>query len=155
MFGRLSICCALGRSGCGALKREGDGKTPIGSFQLREVLYRPDRVGRPRTRLPVRPIKVGDGWCDATTDRNYNRPVKHPYPASAERLWRDDALYDIVLVIGFNDRPRQRGLGSAIFVHVARPGFLPTEGCVALTRHDLTRLLRCLRPRDRLRVHHI
>ena len=105
------------------------------------VLFRADRLPRPRTALPVQRIGRADGWCDAPGDRNYNRPVRHPYPASAERLWREDALYDVVVVLGHNQRPRLRGAGSAIFMHVARPGYLPTEGCIALRRDHLLRLL--------------
>jgi L,D-peptidoglycan transpeptidase YkuD (ErfK/YbiS/YcfS/YnhG family) len=145
-LGSLTFPCALGRSGCRVLKREGDGATPIGRWRLREVLYRPDRVRRPRTALPVRPIGTRDGWCDAAADRNYNRPVRHPYPASAERLWRQDEIYDVVVVLGHNDRPRMRGRGSAIFMHVARPGYAPTQGCIALARAHLLRLLERLGP---------
>ena len=89
----------------------------------------------------MRAIRPRDGWCDAPADRNYNRPVRHPYPASAERLWRADGLYDVVVVLGYNDRPRVRGRGSAIFMHVARPGYAPTEGCIALARPHLLRVL--------------
>jgi L,D-peptidoglycan transpeptidase YkuD (ErfK/YbiS/YcfS/YnhG family) len=105
------------------------------------VLYRADRVARPRTPLPVRAIGQHDGWCDDPADRNYNRLVKLPSRRSAEGLKRTDRLYDLVLVLGYNDRPRVRGRGSAIFVHLARPGFTPTEGCIALSQHDLLMLL--------------
>lgn len=133
--------CALGRSGRRALKREGDGATPRGAFALEAVLYRPDRLPRPRTGLPLRPIQPQDGWCDAAGDRNYNRCVRHPYAASAEQLWRGDGLYDVIVVLGYNRRPRIKGRGSAIFMHVARPGFQATEGCIALRRAELVRLL--------------
>jgi L,D-peptidoglycan transpeptidase YkuD (ErfK/YbiS/YcfS/YnhG family) len=149
-IGSLIFPCALGRAGCRALKREGDGATPLGFWDLRALLYRPDRVRRPRTHLAVKPIRPHDGWCDAPADRNYNRPVSHPYPASAERLWRADGLYDIVVVLGCNDCPRVRGRGSAIFLHVAKPGYAPTEGCIALARAHLIRLLECLGPRSAL-----
>jgi L,D-peptidoglycan transpeptidase YkuD (ErfK/YbiS/YcfS/YnhG family) len=119
---------------------------------MRGVLYRRDRVRRPRTQLPARAIRPHDGWCDASADRNYNRPVRHPYPTSAERLWRADALYDVVVVLGYNDYPRLRGRGSAIFMHVARPGYAPTEGCVALSRPHLLRLLERLGPRPAVAV---
>lgn len=135
---------ALGRSGRRVLKREGDGATPIGSWRALEVLYRPDRVWRPTTGLPVRAITPQDGWCDAPDDRNYNRPVRLPYPASAEALWRDDHLYDLVVVLDHNQCPRVRGGGSAIFMHIARAGFLPTEGCIALCGGDLELLVRRL-----------
>jgi L,D-peptidoglycan transpeptidase YkuD (ErfK/YbiS/YcfS/YnhG family) len=140
-LGGLAFPCALGRSGRRALKREGDGATPMGRWRLLQVLYRADHVRRPATDLPVRQIAPRDGWCDAPADRNYNRPVRHPYPASAERLWRPDGLYDIVVVLSHNVRPRVRGGGSAIFMHVAQPGYSPTEGCVALRRAHLLRLL--------------
>jgi L,D-peptidoglycan transpeptidase YkuD (ErfK/YbiS/YcfS/YnhG family) len=140
-LGSLTFPCALGRAGCRARKREGDGATPVGLWRLCAVLYRSDRVRRPHTHLPVRAIRQRDGWCDAPADRNYNRPVRHPYPVSAERLWRADGLYDIVVVLDYNDRPRVRGRGSAIFMHVAKPGYAPTEGCIALARAHLQRLL--------------
>lgn len=140
-LGALLLPCALGRSGRSPRKREGDGATPAGRYRLLRVLYRPDRVRRPRTRLPVAAIRPADGWCDAPVDRNYNRPVRLPYPASSETLWRPDQLYDLVVVLDHNARPRVRGAGSAIFMHVARPGYLPTEGCIALDRRHLLRLL--------------
>lgn len=137
-----SFPCAIGSGGLTARKTEGDGGTPIGRWSLREVFYRADRRPRPQTRLPARPIVPTDGWCDAPQDRNYNRIVTLPYPASAEHLWRDDHLYDLIVVLGYNDRPRIQGRGSAIFMHLARSGFPPTEGCLALEEHHLRLLLR-------------
>jgi L,D-peptidoglycan transpeptidase YkuD (ErfK/YbiS/YcfS/YnhG family) len=136
---------ALGRGGIRALKREGDGGTPLGRFNVREVLYRADRVKRPRTQLPVRAIHADDGWCEDPLDRNYNRRVRISPDSAADRLTRTDHLYDLVLVLGYNDRPRARGRGSAIFMHLARPGFAPTAGCIALAKHDLIMLLGELR----------
>lgn len=152
LSGGLAMPCALGRSGCRARKREGDGATPIGRWRLLQVLYRPDRVQRPRTRLPVRAIRPRDGWCDAPADRNYNRAVRLPYPASAERLWREDNLYDVVVVLAYNIHPRTLRRGSAIFMHVARPGLAPTEGCVALPRAQLLGVLAGLQRGAELRV---
>jgi L,D-peptidoglycan transpeptidase YkuD (ErfK/YbiS/YcfS/YnhG family) len=143
-LGGLMLPCALGRSGRRARKREGDGATPVGCWRMERVLYRSDRGPRPATGLPVRPIAPSDGWCDDPSDRNYNRPVRHPYPSSAERLWRTDNLYDLIVVLGHNTRPRVVGGGSAIFMHVARPNFAPTEGCIALRREHLLRLLQRL-----------
>jgi L,D-peptidoglycan transpeptidase YkuD (ErfK/YbiS/YcfS/YnhG family) len=136
-LGALTLPCALGRSGRRAIKREGDGATPVGRHPAHEVLYRADRLRRPRTALPVRPLERADGWCDAAADRNYNRLVRHPYPASAEAMWRDDELYDVVVVLGYNMRPRVRGRGSAIFMHLARPGYAPTAGCIALSARNM------------------
>jgi len=151
-LGALRFPRALGRAGCRARKREGDGATPVGVWTAREVLYRPDRVRRPRTALPVRPLRPRDGWCDAPADRNYNRRIAHPYPAGAERLWREDGLYDLIVVLGYNERPRVRGRGSAIFMHVAAPHHAPTAGCVAVSRAHLLRILAALPPRARLLV---
>lgn len=150
--GNLVLACALGRNGIRALKREGDGATPRGRFRLEGVRFRRDRLCRPPTRLALRPTRPDDGWCDAASDRNYNRPVRHPYAASAERLWRSDELYDLLVVLGHNRRPRSRGLGSAVFLHVAAPGLAPTEGCVALARRDLLKVLARVGPRTRLVV---
>lgn len=147
-----TLPCALGRTGCRALKREGDGATPSGIYRLETVIYRPDRYPRPRTGLPLQVMSPADGWCDAATDRNYNRRVRHPYTASAETMWRTDTLYDTVVVLDCNRRPRIRGRGSAIFMHVARPGFLPTEGCIALRRPDLLRVLSHLRSGARIHI---
>jgi L,D-peptidoglycan transpeptidase YkuD (ErfK/YbiS/YcfS/YnhG family) len=139
--GPLTVPCALGRTGTKALKREGDGATPRGRFTILRVLYNAGRIRRPRTLLPLMPIAKSGGWCDAPQDRNYNRPVSLPYGASAEPLWRDDGVYDLVAVLDYNVVPRVRHAGSAIFMHVARAGFPPTEGCIALRRTDLQRLL--------------
>lgn len=139
--GWIRGACALGRCGIRSRKREGDGATPAGVWRLREVWWRADRCRRPATRLPVRRISRDDGWCDTPADRNYNRHIHHPYPAGAERLWRDDDLYNIVVVLDHNVRPRIRGRGSAVFVHLARPDLGSTEGCIALGEKDLRNVL--------------
>ena len=150
--GNVRLRCALGKAGQRVLKREGDGATPIGVWPVRAIHYRADRLRRPFTHVPVRPIRPDDGWCDAAADRNYNRRVRYPYSASAEEMWRADPLYDLVVELGYNDRPRRRGFGSAIFMHVARPGYLPTAGCIALERAHLLRLVALLRPCSVIRV---
>ena len=129
-----------------ALKREGDGSTPLGRFPVRQVLYRADRGLRPRIPLPTHAIRANDGWCEDPGNRNYNRLVKLSAQSTADQLMRADHLYDVVLVLGYNDRPRVRGKGSAIFVHLARDGLTPTTGCVALHRRDLLAVLTQLRP---------
>jgi len=146
--------CALGKGGVIAAgdKREGDGKSPLGVWPIRRVLYRPDRGGPPETALPVEALKPEDGWCDAPEDRAYNRQVAHPYPASAERLWRDDHVYDLLVILGHNDDPVIPGAGSAIFLHLAREGYAPTEGCVALSREDLQDLLAQAGPGDGIAI---
>lgn len=148
------VRAALGRSGVlpETDKVEGDGATPLGRYAMRRVLYREDRVSRPETRLPVRAIRPDDGWCDASADPAYNRPVRLPYPASCETLLREDELYDIVLVLGHNDDPPQAGLGSAIFLHCKRGDYEPTEGCVALARSDVETLLAHAVPGDTVTI---
>ncbi|WP_137179552.1 L,D-transpeptidase [Roseomonas sp. AR75] len=143
VLGGLVLRCALGKGGVRtpAEKREGDGATPAARMALRRVLFRADRGPPPRCAVPVEPIAPEDGWCDDPRHRAYNRPVRLPFDGSHERLWREDALYDIVGVLGWNDDPVQPGRGSAIFLHVARPDFAPTEGCVALAPRDLRAVL--------------
>jgi L,D-peptidoglycan transpeptidase YkuD (ErfK/YbiS/YcfS/YnhG family) len=148
--GDLSAPCALGPAGIVEDKREGDGGTPKGEFPLRSVFYRPDRLPPPETLLPVSPIDPTDGWCDDPASPDYNRPVRLPFPASHELMWREDHLYDLVLVPGHNDDPPVPGMGSAIFVHLARPGFPPTHGCVALEPEAMRELLRRIGPGTRL-----
>ena len=133
--------CALGKGGIRADKREGDGATPAGLLPLRRLLYRADRVAPPPCRVAVEPLSPEDGWCDDPADSAYNRRVRLPYGARHERLWREDPLYDLIGVLGWNDDPVQRGRGSAIFLHLARPDLAPTEGCIALPEPELRALL--------------
>lgn len=147
--------CALGRTGILHEKRESDGGTPVGTFPLRALRYRADRLTAPETALPMTPIAQDDGWCDAPGDPNYNRPVKHPYPASAERMWREDHLYDLVVILGQNDDPVIPGAGSAIFFHLAKEtgaGLRPTEGCVALRLPGMLNVLARCGPGTRMRI---
>ncbi|MBI1208823.1 MAG: L,D-transpeptidase family protein [Azospirillum sp.] len=133
--------CVLGRSGLSSDKREGDGATPVGRFPLRRVLFRADRLVRPVTRLAVAAIAPDDGWCDDPNDPRYNQRIGLPDAASHERMWRDDGLYDVVVVLGHNDAPVIAGAGSAIFLHVTSPDRAPTAGCVAVALPDLLALL--------------
>ena len=144
--------CALGRGGIRAIKREGDGATPLGSMRLLHGYFREGRAAARSSPLPFRPIRARDGWCDAPGDRNYNRQVTLPYPASSETMARKDRLYDCVIVLDHNIRPRRRGMGSAIFFHIAREGFAPTEGCVAVSPRVMARLLPHLSRNSVLRV---
>jgi L,D-peptidoglycan transpeptidase YkuD (ErfK/YbiS/YcfS/YnhG family) len=140
-FGGHLVPCALGRNGITARKREGDGATPAGRLGLVLAYYRPDRIRRPVTRLPVQPIRPDDGWCDDPADRNYNRPIRLPYAAGHERLWRDDRLYDLCVVLDYNLKKPVPGAGSAIFLHLAAPDFKPTAGCVAVTERAMRQIL--------------
>jgi len=141
---------AIGLPGIALKRGEGDGITPVGAFPVREIFYRADRIPRPDTRLLLRAIEKDDGWCDAPDDTNYNKLVKLPYPASAERLWREDHLYDLIVVLGYNDDPVVPGKGSAIFLHLARPDYSHTQGCVALAYDDAVAAIEQLMPGDRV-----
>lgn len=139
--GGMRAFCALGRRGITQDKREGDGATPAGGHRLVGVLYRPDRVRHPVTLLPAVPIRRDDGWCDAPDHVRYNQPIRLPFAASHERLWRDDHLYDVVVILDYNLATPAPGRGSAIFLHIAGPGFAPTAGCVAVDMGTMRRLL--------------
>lgn len=152
MAGPLALPVALGRGGIQANKREGDGGTPRGTFRPRRVWWRADRAARPRTLLPVRRIRGNDGWCEDPRDRHYNQPVRLMPDHPGDRLKRADHLYDLIVELDHNTRPRIAGRGSAVFVHVARPGFAPTAGCVALKADALRRLIARAGPRTRIVV---
>lgn len=150
--GNAVFPCALGRGGISANKREGDGATPFGTMRILSGYFRADHVAARRTRLQMEPIHAELGWCEVPDDRNYNRPVRMPYRASHETMRRADRLYDYCLVLDWNIAPRRRGRGSAIFFHLAREGFTPTQGCVAVTAKVMARLLPYLSARTVLRV---
>jgi len=141
VLGGLVFRAALGRGGVRADKREGDGATPVGLMPLRRVLYRADRVQSPECGVAREPVAPNDGWCDDVDERDYNRLIRLPHDGHYEELWRQDALYDVIGVLGWNDAPVVRGRGSAIFLHVARPDYAPTDGCIALGLGDLQRVL--------------
>jgi len=149
---RLVMPVALGRGGIRADKREGDGGTPAGVFHPLRVWWRADRLWRPRTTLPLRRIGSDDAWCEDPADRRYNQPFRRSANEPGDRLHRHDGLYDVVIEIDHNRRPRVAGRGSAVFIHVARPGFGPTAGCVALRRPELLELLARLSPKTRIRI---
>jgi L,D-peptidoglycan transpeptidase YkuD (ErfK/YbiS/YcfS/YnhG family) len=144
---------ALGRAGIKAAKREGDGATPAGRFHPLRLWWRADRLSRPRTRLPARRIAPDDAWCEDPADRRYNRPFRRSATEPGDRLLRDDGLYDLIVEIDHNTRPRIAGLGSAVFIHVARGNFGPTAGCVALSRRNLLQFLQGLTIRTRINIH--
>jgi L,D-peptidoglycan transpeptidase YkuD (ErfK/YbiS/YcfS/YnhG family) len=149
-FETRDVRCAIGRAGRSPQKQEGDGATPIGAFLCREVYWRPDRLSQPQTALPCRALTPSIGWCDDPVDAAYNRPVALPYQARAEQLWRDDGMYDLIVPLGWNDELVIPGAGSAIFLHIARPDFSPTEGCVALALSDLLDFLALAGPGSRV-----
>jgi L,D-peptidoglycan transpeptidase YkuD (ErfK/YbiS/YcfS/YnhG family) len=151
--GPLIVPVALGRGGIRADKREGDGGTPSGRFRPLRLWWRADRLSRPSSRLPARRIGPCDAWCEDPADRRYNRHVRRSANEPGDRLQRSDRLYDMIVEIDHNTRPRVAGRGSAVFIHVARDGFAPTAGCIGLRPRDLRILLTKLSPRTRIIIH--
>jgi len=145
-FNGASFRCTLGQKGLTGDKREGDLKTPVGSFPLKECWYRADRMEAPKTSLPLRIIEKDDGWCDDVASEYYNQHVKLPFAPSHEELWREDEKYDIIVTLGYNDNPFKPGKGSAIFFHVAPQDYPPTQGCVGLNKGDLLNVLESAKP---------
>ncbi|WP_246252325.1 L,D-transpeptidase family protein [Ancylobacter pratisalsi] len=158
LAGGLRLPVALGRAGIRHDKREGDGATPAGTWHPRALRFRADHGGRPATALPARRTRPEDGWCDDPADGRYNQPVRLPFAPSHEEMWRADGLYDLVIVLDHNARPRRARRGSAVFLHLAREGatagqgFVPTAGCIAFRRADLRRLLPRLSTHTRIVV---
>ncbi len=146
--------CALGKGGVLSQeeKTEGDGATPTGRYPLRRVLYRKDRLAEPQTCLSVHEINKTDGWCDDPASPAYNRPVELPFEDSCEDLFRTDHIYDIIVILGHNDDPPMPGKGSAIFFHIARDGYKPTEGCVAVSRDDMLEILKEISPGTHMEI---
>lgn len=143
VFNGKEYNCAIGKNGVTKDKKEGDGMTPIGCFPLREVFYRPDRIAKPKTGLAISEVSKDDGWCNDANLTEYNQKVKLPFSGSYEKLWREeDSLYDLIVVVGYNDNPIISGKGSAIFIHIAHPAFTPTAGCIAFKKEDLLEILK-------------
>jgi L,D-peptidoglycan transpeptidase YkuD (ErfK/YbiS/YcfS/YnhG family) len=149
-----SIPCLIGKGGAvsAEAKREGDGATPLGKWPIRAALLQPDRISAfPLLNLPWRWLRSQDGWCDDPQDVAYNRPVQHPYAKSAERLWRDDGVYDVIILLGHNDSPPVSGRGSAIFLHCTAASTF-TEGCIAVAKDHLLGLLPSLSAKDTIEI---
>ena len=144
--------CTVGEGGVREDKVEGDAATPAGEYPLRRIYFRNDRLVLPKVRLPARPISEHDGWCDDPRSPTYNRLVHVPNDWSAERMWREDGLYDLVVVVGYNDDPPEGEWGSAIFLHVAREDYAPTRGCIAFSQADLLELVPLIGPTTKLRI---
>lgn len=152
IWNNTSYPCAFGSGGISFRKKEGDGATPAGMFELRRVFFRPDRIGAPSTRLPVTALRPTDGWCDHPEHTNYNQYVTLPFDGDHETLWRDDHVYDLIVVVGHNDQPVVRGKGSAVFIHVAAPNYRKTRGCIAFSKTHLLEILDQWSPESKLEI---
>lgn len=150
--GNITVLCRFGANGRSWLKHEGDGKSPKGSMSLLSGYFRHDRLPRPRSMLPLAPLRGSEGWCDDPADRMYNQLVPAGYPANHEILRRDDRQYDVVIIADYNCLPRVRGRGSAIFFHLTSQERRGTEGCIAITPSDMRKILPLIGPATRLIV---
>lgn len=129
--------CSIGYNGLSKNKTEGDGCTPVGTFKLNKIMYRPDKINDFKSNLETEIIEKRDGWCDDINSELYNQKIIFPYELSAENLYRDDDLYDLICIIDYNLNPIIKGKGSAIFLHVASSDYSPTHGCVAIKKDEL------------------
>ena len=154
-FAGQTISCTLGKGGVRpeAIKIEGDGATPAGLFYARALYYRPDRISSVNCKISKKPLTQKSGWCDDPECVDYNRPVHLPHASRCETLWRNDHVYDLILMIGYNEKPTIPEKGSAIFFHIARENFAATEGCVALAKDNLLEILKALTPETLIRIH--
>ena len=137
--------CAVGKRGISIKKKEGDFITPKGTFKIREIFYRKDRVQNLITRIKKTVIRKNMGWCDDPKSKKYNKLIYFPFKHSAEKLYRRENIYDIILVLNFNMNPVKKNKGSAIFIHVAKKNFQPTQGCIALDKSELIKLVKSIK----------
>ena len=142
---KYRIKCAIGKRGIGHKKREGDKITPKGKFKIKTILYRKDRVSHFKSKITTLPITKDMGWCDDPKSKKYNKLIYFPFKHSAEKLYRSENIYDIILVLNFNMNPVKKNKGSAIFIHVAKKSFQPTQGCIALNKFELIKLVKSIK----------
>ena len=141
-FNNYKVKCALGKRGIGTKKKEGDQITPRGSYKIKGILYRRDKIKNLRTKLIKKAINKKMGWCDDPKSKKYNQLIKLPSKFNFEKLYRNDELYDIIIILNFNTNPIKKNKGSAIFIHVAKNNYSPTKGCIAIKINDIKKLVR-------------
>ena len=151
-FNDYKVKCAIGKRGIGNKKKEGDLITPKGIYRVKYVLYRKDRVKKIKTKLKKVIIKKNMGWCDDVRSNNYNKLIKLPFNYSHEKLYKKENIYDIILVLNFNMNPTKKNKGSAIFIHVAKKNYRKTEGCVALRKSELLKIVRELKVNTKVKI---
>ena len=141
-YGKYRVKCAIGKRGIGNKKREGDKITPIGKFKIKTILYRKDRISHFKSKINKLSIRNNMGWCDDPKSKKYNKLIKIPFKGSAEKLYRKDNTYDIILVLNYNINPIRKGKGSAIFIHIARKSYKSTLGCIAVSKRNLKKIIK-------------
>ena len=151
-YGQYKAKCAVGKRGISIKKKEGDFITPKGTFKIKEIFYRKDRVQNLTTRLKKTVIRKSMGWCDDPKSKKYNKLINFPFKYSAEKLYRRENIYDIILVLNYNMNPVKKNKGSAIFIHVAKKSFQPTQGCIALNKRVLIKLLKLIKKNTLVKI---
>ena len=152
-FNKYKIKCAIGKRGITSRKVEGDNKTPKGTFTLKSIFYRKDRIPKLKTSLKKIVIKKNIGWCDESSSRQYNKMIKFPFRLSAEKLWLKDNIYDVIIVINYNLRPVIQNKGSAIFLHIAKKNYKKTAGCVAISKKDMKKVLSKINSKTKINIY--
>jgi|TARA_B110000971_G_C19949754_1_gene472792 L,D-peptidoglycan transpeptidase YkuD (ErfK/YbiS/YcfS/YnhG family) len=150
---KYKIKCAVGKRGITSKKLEGDNKTPIGNFKFKSIFYRKDRINIDKAQLKKIIIKKNMGWCDDTNSRFYNKLIKFPFNFRAEKLWLRKNIYDVIIIINYNINPTIKGKGSAIFLHIAKKNYIPTKGCIAISKQDMSLLIGVIDKKTKLKIY--
>tara|TARA_B100001029_G_C14786979_1_gene299699 strand:- start:75 stop:566 length:492 start_codon:yes stop_codon:yes gene_type:complete len=146
------VKCAIGKRGIGTKQKEGDLITPKGKFKVNYILYRKDRIRNLKSKIKIIPIRKNMGWCNDASSHRYNKLIKFPFKYSAEKLYRTDNTYDLILVLDFNSNPVIKNKGSAIFIHVAKNNYKSTAGCIALKKRDLINITKIITSKTIVKV---
>ena len=154
IFNQYKVKCAVGKRGIGLKKKEGDLITPIGLYKIKYILYRKDRIKKIQSKLKKVVIKKNMGWCDDPKSKKYNKLINFPYDYSFEQLFKKENIYDIILVLNYNMRPVKKNKGSAIFIHVAKKNYRRTQGCVAVKKSDLLKILKEIKKNTKVKIEH-
>ena len=152
IYNNYKAKCAIGKRGIGYKKKEGDLITPKGKYKVKYILYRKDRIQKIQSKIKKIIIKKNMGWCNDPLSKNYNRLVKLPSHYSFEKLYRKENIYDIILVLNYNMHPIIRNKGSAIFIHISKRNYKKTEGCIALKKEHLLKIIKELKSSTKIKI---
>lgn len=141
-YNKYKVKCAIGKRGIGLKRKEGDLITPKGQYKIKFLMYRKDRIKKISTKLKKIVIKKNTGWCDDPNSKKYNKLVNYPINISHEKLYKRTSIYDIILVLDYNMTPVRKNKGSAIFIHVAKKKYNKTEGCIAIKKNHLVKIIK-------------
>ena len=152
IYNNYKVKCALGKRGIGNKRKEGDFITPKGLYKIKYILYRKDRVSKIKTKFNKVILKKNMGWCDDPKSSRYNKLIRTPFNYNYEKLYRKNNIYDIILVLNYNMNPIQKGKGSAIFIHIAKKNYKKTEGCIAIKKKDLLKILKVIEVKTKVKI---